>query len=284
MITPVHSTQWNPVLLGVGQPPHLPIQGKEVATAASKEPAVSADLSPLAVLLPEEGLDFSTSSVETLSASMDFNLEFNSSAVEHLSASGYYSEETESLNLSWHFTFQKEVSVGGRTELHTFEAHLQVNVSHVSRITVTPFSRKEDILSLVRRLLKDIQEIAADDDLILGGVVLDFKDFREIFALDNGKLAHNLLALIELTVMLARLKQMLEGSNKDVVILTPKREETSGLTVTEVGMRVESFQLEIRDVTAELSTTGAGELPDSTMPGNVAIPEGTIQPTRARPF
>ncbi len=272
MSTPVHNKQWSPALQGPEVPRKLSRE-RVPSPAASPEGAVSADLSPWAVLLSEEGLDFSASSVETLSGSMDFNLEFTSSSVERLSVSGYYSEETESLNLSWHLTFQKEVTVEGRTELRTFEADLQVSVSQVDRKTVTPYVRQEDIMSLVRRLLRDIEETASDENKVLGSVVLDYKDFREIFALDNGKLAHNLMALIELTVILARLRQRLVG-DEEVVVLTPERKETRGVSVTETDMRMESFHLEIRDVTSTLSAAeNTSELPASTTTGEEVSPE-----------
>ncbi len=128
-------------------------------------------------------------------------------------------------------------------------------------------------MSLVRRLLRDIEETAADENKILGGVVLDYKDFRELFALDNGKLIHDLMALIELTVILARLRQKLEG-NEEVVILAPEREETRGITVTETSMRMESFHLEIRAVTSTLSAAeNTSELPASTTTGEEVSPE-----------
>ena len=270
MITPVHNLQWSSVLQGIEPPPQWPSQERVSTTAANRGGDVSADLSPWAVLLSEEGLDFSTSSVEALELGMDFNLEFTSSSVERLSVSGYYSEETGWLNLSWRFTFQQEVSVEGGTELRTFEADIQVNISQVNRKTVTPYVRKEDIMSLVRRLFRDIEKIAADENKTLGDVVLDYKDFREIFTLDNGKLAHDLMALIELTVILARLRQMLD-SKKDVVVLAPDRKETRGVSVTETSMRMESFHLEIRDITSTLSAAdNAGEIPAATTIGDTA--------------
>lgn len=270
MITPVHNLQWSPVLQGMETPQRLPPRERVPVPATDQEGDVSADLSPWAVFLSEEGLDFSASSVVTQSESMDFTLEFTSSSVERLSVSGYYSEETESLNLSWRFTFQKEVTVEGRTELRTFEADIQVNISQVNSMTITPYVRKEDIMFLLRRLFRDIEKIAADGNKTLGGVVLDYKDFREIFAVDNGKLAHDLMALIELTVILARLRQMLD-SKKEVVVLTPEREETRGVTVTEASMRMESFHLEIRDITSTLSAAdNAGEIPAATTIGDTA--------------
>ncbi len=266
MIVPVHSPLNAPSLLGMGVPPHQ-LPGATAGVPADRgEVDVSVDLSPTAVLLSEEGLDFSTSSVEALSLGMDFRLEFTSGSVEKLTASGSYSEETRSLHMSWHFTFQKEVAVEGGTELRTFEADLQVSISQVDRKTVTRFSHKEDIIALVRRLMEDIQEIAADDKRILGGVVLDYHDFRELFALDHGKMARDLLALIELTITLARLKQMLGEQPKEAVILRPERRETEGMTVSEESMTVEHFRLQIRHVTVELSREGAEE-PSASPPG-----------------
>ncbi|UCH62230.1 MAG: hypothetical protein JSU77_10540 [Fidelibacterota bacterium] len=281
MIRPVHNKQLDPVLQGMEASPHLLSPGKIPVQTADRGDAVSTDLSPGAVLLSEEGLDFGASSVETLSGNMDFNLEFTSSSVERLSVSGYYSEETGTLNLSWHFTFQKEVVVEGRAELRTFEADLQVSVSQVNHKTVTPYVRKEDIMSLVRRILRDIEETVADDDKVLGGVVLDYKDFRELFALENGKLIHDLMALIELTVILARLRQKLEG-DEEVVILAPEREETRGISVTETSMRMESFHLEVRDVTiapaAETGELSASDAPDDATGLKPAAPsrEGAV--------
>ena len=272
MTTPVNNMHWGPILQGMEAPPRLPSREKVSAPAADREGAVSTDLSPWAVLLSEEGLDFSASSVETLSGNMDFNLEFTSGSVERLSVSGYYSEETETLELLWHFIFQKEVTVEGHTELRTFEAELQVSVSQVDRKTVTPYVRQEDILSLVRRLIRDIEETVADENKILGGVVLDYKDFRELFALDNGQLVHDLMALIELTVVLARLRQKLEG-DEEVVVLAPEREESRGVTVTETSMSMESFHLEVRGVTTPTTAAEAGELPAFMIPGDEEGPE-----------
>ncbi len=253
MITPVNNLQLIPRTMSEEASPSP--STREVRSIAARQEDVSTDLSPGAIFLSGEGLNLSTSTAELTELSMSFGLEFTSSSVEHLSVAGYYSEETDSLNLSWHFTFQKEVKVGDHTKLRTFEADLSVSISQVDTRSVTPYVHKEDIMSLVRRLLDDIQELAADDNKILGGVVLDYEDFREIFALDDGKLAHNLMALINLTILLARLRQMLDGS-KETVILHPERAKTEGLEVTESSMRLENVQLEIRAVTAADSTTG----------------------------
>ncbi|UCD37319.1 MAG: hypothetical protein JSW54_10860 [Fidelibacterota bacterium] len=278
MVTPVHNAQWSPVTPVLWQPTSATSRDREIPRSKGGDLDVATDLSPLAVKLSEEGLDFSSSVVDALSARMDFNLEFTSGSIERLSASGYYSEETQSLSVSWHLIYQKEVTTAGGKELRTFEADLQVSASQVSRMEVSAYVHKEDIMSLVRRLLEDLHEIITDEDKALGGVILEYADFRELFALDHGKLAHDVMALINLTIMLARLKQVLDG-DEEVVVLKPKRVETRGLAITKTDMRVESFKLEIRDVTAQLSTTSTGQIPDTSTysSGDTMDSEGSDQ-------
>ena len=259
MISPVNSFPSNPLSLEmVALLPHLS-RGRGETVPSSREPNVSTDLTPVAVRLSEENLDFARSSVTTTSTELEFNLEFTSSSLERLSATGYYAEESQSLSLSLRYTFQREVTVEGRTQVRTFEASLDIQVSRLQVTAASPFARKEDIMALVRRLINDISQVAADDGKLLGGVVIDRQDFLDLVAVDNGRLANKLEALIQLTVMLARLKQLLDDEATEVVILNPQREETRGWEVVEFEQRLESFQLVIRDITVESVPSEAGD-------------------------
>jgi hypothetical protein len=254
MITPIQNNPLLPLVPLSALPVRPPVPKAEKPNPEDEIQAILADISPIALLLSEEGLDFESSSITKDSTDMHFKLEFSSQSMERVSASGYYSEETKTLDLTWQVTFQREVEIDGGIQQRTYEAELRVHLSKVSSIDVSSYVQKEDILSMVRRLLENLNEIIADEDKALGGVVLDFADIHELFAIDDGKLAHDLMALIELTIMLSRLRHMLEG-DEELVILNPEREETRGDKAHEVESVVESFQLEIRDVTAELSTT-----------------------------
>ena len=119
-------------------------------------------------------------------------------------------------------------------------------------------------MALVRRLLNDIAKLAADDGELLGGVVIDRDDFLDIVAVDNGRLTNKLAALIQLTVMLARLKQLLDDEAPEVVILNPQRKAIRGLKVVEFEERLKSFQLVIRDITAEGFLAEGGSHLEST--------------------
>jgi hypothetical protein len=275
MIAPIQNNPLLPLVPLSVLPARTPIRTPEKPNPADEMQAISADISPIALLLSEEGLDFESSSITKESTNIHFNLEFSSQSMERVSASGYYSEETRNLDLTWHITFQREVEIDGSIQQRTYEAELQVRLSEASSIDVATFTQKEDILSVVRRLLQNLNEIIADEDKVLGGVILEFADIQELFAIDDGRLAHNLMALIELTIMLSRLRHMLEG-DEEIVFLTPEREETRGVTAHEVESVVESFQLEIRDVTAELSTKAVSS--ESTASPSVETGEGTQAP------
>lgn len=264
MISPVNSILSN--LLAPGVVPSLPRPSRrsEETVPSNREPSVSTDLTPAAVRLSEESLDFARSSITTASTDLEFNLEFTSNSLERLSATGYYAEESQSLSLSLSYTFQREVIVKGRTQVRTFEASLDVKVSRLQVTAASPFARKEDIMALVRQLLNDISRVTADDGKLLGGVVIDRQDFLDLVAVDSGRLAKKLEALIQLTVMLARLKQLLDDEDAELVILNPQRQETGGWAVVDIEERLESFRLVIRDITAESDLTENGSDLEST--------------------
>ncbi len=274
MIDPASSLLSNPLSLGiVASLPH-PSRGKEEIVPSNREANVSAELTPAAVRLSEENLDFAHSSVTATSTDLEFNLEFTSSSLERLSATGYYAEESQSLSLSLRYTFQREVTIQGRTQVRTFEASLDIQVSRLQQTAASPFTRKEDIMALVRRLLNDIGRVTANDGELLGGVVIDRDDLLDLVAIDSGRLANKLEALIQLTVMLARLKQLLDDETAEVVILNPQREETRGVEVVKFEERLESFQLVIRDITAEGVLPEDGSLLEST-PEQAGAGEGS---------
>ena len=258
MISPVNSFLTNSLSPGMVVPLTHSSRGKTGSVPSKPAPNVSADLTPAAVRLSEENLDFARSSATTTSTELEFKLEFTSSSLERLSAEGYYAEASQSLSLALRYTFEREITIEARTRVRTFEASLDIQVSRLQYSAASALTRKEDIMALVRRLLNDISRVAANDGKGLDGVVIDRDDFLDIAAVDSGRLANKLEALIQLTVMLAHLKQLLDDKTADGAILTPQREEIRGVQVVELQERLESFQLVIRDITAESVLPGDG--------------------------
>ena len=220
MTTPLHSIQWSPTLSGTA--PAQPLQGPHVgrpagedrsatAPARGSQPEVLADISPLAVYLVESGFDAHVSRVERVLERREFQLKVASSATEKLTASGYYSERTRSLDLAYRYTVQQEVAVDGVVRVRTFEVELNISISQVSRRTASPFMPEDDILSLARGLMKDISRIMTGDGSDLRKLVLSHRDLMDLQGRKHGGLVDRLMQLINLTIMLARLKHLLES-------------------------------------------------------------------------
>ena len=264
MISPVNSFLTNSLSPGMVVPLTHSSRGKTGSVPSKRAPNVSADLTPAAVRLSEENLDFARSSVTTTSTELEFKLEFTSSSLERLSAEGYYAEASQSLSLALRYTFEREITIEARTQVRTFEASLDIQVSRLQYSAASALTRKKDIIALVRRLLNDISRVAANDDKGLGDVVIDRDDFLDIAAVDSGRLANKLEALIQLTVMLAHLKQLLADEAAVVVILDAQPKESGGLTVVEFEERLEIFHLAIRDITADSAPPEDGSRLEST--------------------
>ena len=243
LVPPDVSRAWWP------SPPTRP----EPPTVIETDKGVEPQISHLASRLAETGLDLGNSTVAATSSTLDFHLEFDAGSVQRLTAEGVYQAENRSLYLTWNYAYQQAVTVDGRGQLRSYEARMSLSVTQAASTARSPFVVKEDIMSFVRRLLEDISEVVSDENLDLGGVVLKLEDLAEILALDNGRLARRLVALIQLTILMARLEQLLESERDEVVILRPERGQVEGIMVEETFSEITEFQLEIRDITAELT-------------------------------
>lgn len=227
-----------------------------------KERAIqdTAEISSEASIFFQMGLDSANSDVKILDSRTDFNLEFKSSAFEKLTANGYYAEEKKELNLSLSYTFQKEEIVDGQAHSRIFEAKLSFHASTTNVLSSSAYEKKEDIMKLVWRLLNEISDISQDDDKKLGGVILDQEDFKEIVAMDDGKLAKSLYALIQMVTLYTNImKRMEEKKNTGTVFLHPQREKYSGLKIQKKFNTIKDFHLEIKDITEKYQASGEQE-------------------------
>ncbi len=251
MTIPINSFQWLPAPFRMGALSNSLTRWDATAELAGRQSTeeVTAELSPLPNYLYRQGLDFARSRVSSSASSVEFDLNYSVSSSEQLTARGYYTEQSQTLEISFSFTFQQEVSGEDGVEVRTFEGELHLTLEQVERRSITPYVDQEDILTFLRRLLQDIAELAADDEQHLGGVVLTQEDFLEMVKLDNGRLVTKLMALIQMTVTQAQMKRLMDGGG-DLTILTPQREESAGVTTLSYSEQVRQFSLTIRAITA----------------------------------
>lgn len=251
MTIPINSFQWLPAPFRMGALSNPLTRWDATAELAGRQltDEVTAELSPLPNYLYRQGLDFSRSRVSSSEGSVEFDLHYSVSSSEQLTARGYYAEQSQTLELSFSFTFQQEVSGEAGVEVRRFEGQLQLTLNQVERRSITPYVDQEDILTFLRSLLQEISELAADGTRSLGGVVLAQEDFLEMVKLDNGRLVTKLMALIQMTVTQAQMKRLLDGGG-DLTILAPQREKTAGTTAYSYSEQVRQFSLTIREITA----------------------------------
>ncbi len=244
MTEPINIIQWNPGLPALADVEARPSQGRELKSPTPTEPSVSADIAPRALLLSEEGLDFDRSRAFGDKAEVYFDLHFKSSHAESLNANGYYSEETRALEINWKFSFERQQEVDGVITTSHYEADLSISITKVQSRAVSPFVEKEDIISLVKQLLSDVRGVVGSEKKSSGIYTLSNDELLALLLKDDGRLAKKVEALIQLTVMLARLKQHTAG-DQEFVIAAPRGTGISDVPVTDEGVVIKQVSLSI---------------------------------------
>lgn len=249
--------------------------------------AIEAEVSPIAVLLSEEGLEFNRSTVSSSVEHLSFNLTFSNKQSEKLTAQGRFDRITRDLDLQLQYTFHG-VDKNSRPPVRkSFTVQIRISMTEVRNKAFSPFVKKEDILSMVRRVLGELQAVTGRAGATFTGATFKSKDLEALYNVDNGKLARALEELIHLIMLMARLKELNDSDNADVVLRPGYNEvSVSGAEVTEDREKISSLQISVQEIpgtpdpepetNAEAQTATADELPG----GAFLQPEG-ISPVPA---
>ena len=213
------------------------------------------DISPLSQFLLGQKMDVVSSTSSVSDSTIDFHLTFESKSMERLTADGYFSEKTKKLEMSFTYQFQQEVVKDGVKELHTFEVDFSLKIENMEKMSITPFEEKEDIMDFARKLIRKIIEIIGDEDKLLAGIILDKEDLEELSKIKDGELLKMIYQLIQMAILLAKMRQIMEGNeDQEVVFLHPIREKTSGVDINIDYSNMTEFHLEVRDITQEIAS------------------------------
>jgi hypothetical protein len=206
------------------------------------------DIADPSALLSRSGLNVSESSAVRCAFGFNFRLAFEAEAFSRLSAQGYFSFEKKEIHLSLR-GFVEETVEGEESQKRFIEFQLSCSVLHAESISISKFEKKENIMELVRRLLYDLVDVACDDDKKLAGVILDFKDFRELSAVDGGRLLEKVEALIRMIIVSAHVLNEVKGAkDRDEVVLYPKRIKACGPVAEKRKLSNTDFSMKIRNV------------------------------------
>jgi len=256
------------------------LMGQKFPGRIIRDAAIETEMSPIAVLLSEEGMDFERSIVRSSSEQMHFDLTFTRKDTEQLTASGYLNRSSRTLDLKLDYSFQSEDRTQQPPAVRSFQVQIRLSVSEVRSKVFAPFVKKEDILSMVRQFLTNLHSLTNTGRFSPTGSVLSADDLLELAHVDHGRQARNLENLIDLVVLLARLKELLEGDRPDVV-LQADRNESKGPAVSLEHQRFQSLEISIReipdnvdpdsDTNAESNAVSAEELPTDPVPQSEEI-------------
>ncbi|MDD5529308.1 MAG: hypothetical protein PHX21_04685 [bacterium] len=242
----------------------LPYSYKESAATNNQQssnsvtinPSDGVTISPALKYLLSQGVNINESEASILNSITNFHLIFEAKNKEQLTADGYFSEKTKSMDLSFTYTFQQEISNNGVKEMHTFQADFSLKLQNIDNKSIKPFEKKEDIMDFVRRLVKEIMEIAKDKDKLLGGVIFDQEDLEELSKIENGKLMQKIQELIATIIIVARMQAMMEqNKDQELVLLQTKREKTSSIDISIEKSNISDFSLTIKDITDKSGLT-----------------------------
>ena len=215
----------------------------------------TASLSRWGEALSRSGLDLENSTLSRSQEQFSFQLDYSSEKFTSLSAQGLYARSSRELNLSFSYSFQQEVMVDGKSYMKSFEANFSFTARHVEETSISPYSKKEDIMDLVNRMLESIRDISKDDDKKLIGVLLDKEDVRDLAAVEDGKLLKEIESLVRMVILHSRMMEFMKGESEgDGGVLYPKRQVEEGIDMEHQEMSIENFQMEIKE-------TGMIEIP-----------------------
>jgi|GEM_PF-3354428 len=227
-----------------------------------------AQFSPYAQQLSASGLDTSTSQVSRSASAFIFDLNYASSSLLKMNASGVYAAQSETLDLSFSFVFEREVQVDGHSQKQAFQASVSLSFSQIETASVTAFSRKENVMDLASRLIDDIWKTQVDPEKSLAGIVLDKEDFLDLSGVEDGKLLKELIALVQAIQFSSRLQELMQGeSDKTPILLHPQRRRDEGLSIAQSTVQMSAFSLSIEALHEE----GTQKWPEEIQGKNAAV-------------
>ncbi|MFC1480801.1 hypothetical protein ACFL6E_00970 [Candidatus Neomarinimicrobiota bacterium] len=224
--------------------PHTQPPSQSEASAAD---GVVTRLNPAATYLSEQGMDFANASVQGKSE-LRFNMHFAAKSTETVTAQGRHSQKTGEFDISIDFAFTSSQKANGSVATITTEGQLRISGQIESRQVHIPRAPEENLVSLLRRVIKDLGKLASTRG---GGDierVLTEQQLDKLTDTESAEAQQKLSSIVEILVMIAKLKQALRDDQQPTK-LAPEQGNTGETVATAASSQLTHFRLEIRDYT-----------------------------------
>lgn len=181
--------------------------------SSDKEPATSENqdsvnnISSLAKLFADTGLDPKNSFVYADKSQLTFNFDLQNSTEKSLTVNGFYSQEKRTLNIGFSYSFESIEEQNGKLFRKKYNIDFGMNISDVKKSSLTGSAKKEDILEYVKRVVKRIFEVADDEDISIGKVLFKKEDLQDILGYEDKKVRESIINLLNTAITVAKLKE-----------------------------------------------------------------------------
>lgn len=192
-------------------------------------------------------VDSENSTISFSNNQINFNLVFNAFNQIQLNADGFVKREEKSIEVYFHYSFQREVVENGKTCIKNFILDLKMKASFKETISVEKKFEKEDILKFIQRIVTDIFETFNDKSKSLRAVSINEDNLKKITRAGKSDLTSLVQSLLGTVFSFIKYKELSDKNNPKVGVIIhggQKKHQVKEYTIT----KLESFSLEIHQL------------------------------------
>jgi len=194
-----------------------------------------------------KNIDPENSTISFSHNQINFNLVFNAFNQIQLNANGFVKREEKSIEVYFHYSFQREVVEDEKTSIKNFILDLKMKASFKETISVEKKFEKEDILKFIQKIVTEIFETFNDKSKSLRAVLINEDNFKKITRAGKGDLTRLLQSLLGTVFSFMKYKELSSKKNPKVGVVLHtdrKKHPAKEYTIT----KLESFSIEIQQL------------------------------------
>jgi hypothetical protein len=192
-------------------------------------------------------IDSENSTISLSQDQINFNLVFNAFNQIQLNVNGFVKKDEKSIEVYFHYSFQREVVEDGKGSIKNFVLDLKMKASFEETISVEKKFEKEDILKFIQRIVTEIFDSFNDKSKSLRAVLINKDNLKKITRAGKGDLTRLLQSLLGTVFSFMKYKELSDKNNPKIGVIinaASKKHQAKEYTIT----RLESFSIEIHQL------------------------------------
>jgi len=207
----------------------------------------------------------------------EFEFNYSENSLLRINGNGVTYQDSFELDVNAEFTFQSGTA-GDNASVRFFKATLCFHVSVKRNLSVNPYEKKEDILSLVRRVVNTVLRTVLDKDKDLAGIIFDPEDYKELAALEHGTFLKKFEAIIQAIIINTKVLHMIKGEKQgEQVFILPKRAKSHRVRIEFSEAVARDFEFKIEEIEGNVQGFVNQEVDQSSGLSVQSQPVNTLQ-------